>query len=72
VEKMKFHHFCPPYENPWLHLENSTIAPLGTQRLINHRQLVKHSALIKYAIKSIFGDLRWNMSLAYTSKAWLT
>jgi len=55
---MKFHHFCPPYENPWLHLENSTIAPLGTQRLINHGQLVKHSALIKYAIKSIFGDLR--------------
>jgi len=26
---MKFHHFCLPYENPWLHLENSTIVPLG-------------------------------------------
>jgi len=25
MEKMKFHHFCPPYENPWLHLESSTI-----------------------------------------------
>ena len=24
---MKFHQFCPPYENPWLHLENSIIAP---------------------------------------------
>jgi len=24
---MKFHQFCPSYENPWLHLENSTIAP---------------------------------------------
>jgi len=27
-KKMKFHHFCPPYENPWFHLENSTISPL--------------------------------------------
>jgi len=25
---MKFHHFCPPCENPWLHLENYIIAPL--------------------------------------------
>jgi len=24
--KMKFHRFCSPYENPWLHLENSIIA----------------------------------------------
>jgi len=24
---MKFHDFCPPYENPWLHLENFIIAP---------------------------------------------
>jgi len=45
---MKFHHFCPPYENPWLYLENSTISPLGTQRLINHGQLINHSALIRF------------------------
>jgi len=24
---MKFHDFCPLYGNPWLHLENFTIAP---------------------------------------------
>jgi len=58
---MKFHPFCPPYENPWLHLENSTIAPLGTQRLINHGQLVKQcfdQVRLNYATASIFGDLR--------------
>jgi len=26
---MKFHHFCLPYETPWLHLEYSTIALPG-------------------------------------------
>jgi len=45
---MKFHQFCSSYKNPWLHLEISTIAPLGTQRLINHGQLVNHSALIRF------------------------
>ena len=25
---MKFHHFCPPNENPWLHQGNYIIAPL--------------------------------------------
>jgi len=30
VEKMKFHHFFPPYENPWLHLENFAIPPWFT------------------------------------------
>jgi len=45
---MKFHHFCPPYENPWLHLENFTISPLDTQRLISHGQLMNHSALIRF------------------------
>jgi len=45
---MKFHDFCPLYENPWLHLENFTISPLGTQPLINHGQLVNHSALIRF------------------------
>jgi len=35
---MKFHYFCPPYENPWLHLKNSTVSPPlpGSQRLIDH------------------------------------
>jgi len=32
------------------------LPPPGTQRLINHGQLVNHSALIRSA--SIFGDLR--------------
>jgi len=45
---MKFHYFCPAYENPWLHLEHSTIAPCGAQHLINHGQLVNHSALIRF------------------------
>jgi len=45
---MKFHHFCPPYKSPWLHLKNSTIYPLGTQRLINHGQFMNHSALIRF------------------------
>jgi len=45
---MKFHHFCPPYENPWFHLENSIISLPGTQRLLNHGQLLNHSALIRF------------------------
>jgi len=37
---MTFHDFCLPYENPWLHPENVTIAPppIGAQPLINHGQ----------------------------------
>jgi len=45
---MKFNQFCPSYKNPWLHLEISTIALPGTQLLINHGQLVNHSALIRF------------------------
>jgi len=28
-------------------MQNSTVSPLGTQRLINHGQLMNHSALIR-------------------------
>jgi len=62
---MNFHDFCPPYENPWLHLENFAIAPpLGTQLLINHDTIGEPQCFDQvrrsYAIGSlsIFGDLR--------------
>jgi len=29
-------------------MENSTISPLGAQRLINHGQLMNHSTLISF------------------------
>jgi len=62
---MNFHDFCPPYENPWFHLENFTIAqPLGAQPLINHDTIGERQCFDQfrrnYAIDSlnIFGDLR--------------
>jgi len=49
-------------------------------RLINHGKLVKRIALIRLDYKRVhrlvswssFVDLRWSISLAYASKAWLT
>ena len=73
---MKFHHFCPPYDNSWLHLVNSTIAPLWYTMFDYSWSTGEPQCFdqvrINYTIASNFGDLRWNTSLAHTSKAWLT
>jgi len=46
----------------------------STQHLINHGQLINRTVLIRFDLKilSTFVELHWRISLAYTSKAWLT
>jgi len=78
--------FVPPYENPWLYLEKSTIAPSWIKFsdahvhvwliMDNWWTIVLWSGSTKGWCNSLGSvsslvNLHWSISLAYTSKAWL-
>ena len=83
--KNKVSSFFPPQKNTSLHFKKLLLPALAnifrpscTQRLINHGQLVKQwfdqvrlKADVIGSVSSVV-DLHWSISLAYTSKPWLS
>jgi len=60
---MKFHHFCPPNEIPWLYLEKSTIAPSWIKFSDTH----VHNVWLYYIIDNWWTIVLWSGS---TNKGW--